>query len=73
MYDVASKIIHCPPGSDLKTSAFARLEEHFAKQGCPPVMMGGDRDAASKGIFGTCSDSRNHWLLVVVSGFLMKT
>lgn len=66
LYDVACKIVHCAAEKDLAMVAFPKLEEHFSKSGCAPVMMGGDRDAASKGIFGTCRDSKNRWLLVVV-------
>lgn len=44
---------------------FPKLEEHFAKSSAPPIMMGGDRDASSKGVLGTCSADDDHWLLVL--------
>lgn len=49
------------------SSIFSQLEEHFAKSPlAPPVMMGGDRDASSKGVIGTCRFDDNQWLLLLV-------
>lgn len=65
LYDVPCKILHCPSGG--MTSIFPKLEEHFAKSSsAPPIMMGGDRDASSKGVLGTCSVDDDRWLLVLV-------
>ncbi len=49
------------------TGVFSQLEEHFEKFGSP-VMMGGDHDASSKGILGTCAstDKKDCFLLVLV-------
>ncbi|KZS06705.1 putative Ufm1-specific protease 1 [Daphnia magna] len=64
LYDVPCKILHCPSGG--MTSIFPKLEEHFAKSSsAPPIMMGGDRDASSKGVLGTCSVDDDRWLLVL--------
>ena len=65
LYDVPCKILHCPSGDGLK-NVFPKLEEHFAKSSATPMMMGGDRDASSKGVLGTCSVDDDQWLLVLV-------
>ena len=44
---------------------FQTLEDHFSKFGSP-VMMGGDRDASSKGIFGTMTSTGGDKFLLVV-------
>lgn len=51
LFDTPCKIIHLSSGDQLRTN-FMKLEEHFEKISSP-VMMGGDQDAASKGILGT--------------------
>lgn len=67
LYDVPSKILHCPSGENGMTNIFPKLEEHFANSlSAPPIMMGGDRDASSKGILGTCAADDDRWLLVLV-------
>ena len=52
------------------TAVFPKLEQHFQNMACP-VMMGGDRDASSKCILGTCvvsSEGNNDesYLLILV-------
>ena len=54
--DVPCKIIHIANGRDLKEKSLNVLKEHFGRRGAP-VMMGGNVDAASKGVFGVCDDS----------------
>lgn len=67
LFNVPCKIVHCPSGENGMTDIFPKLEEHFAKSSAPPIMMGGDHDASSKGVLGTCTvDDDDHWLLVLV-------
>lgn len=65
LFDVPCKIMHIPSGKDLITH-FHGIEQHF-KTYSSPVMMGGNTDAASKGILGTCSNNNEHFLLVLVT------
>ncbi|XP_052239547.1 ufm1-specific protease 1-like [Dreissena polymorpha] len=53
-YDVPCKIIHINSGSELP-QYLNEIAEHF-KQFGSPIMMGGESDASSKGIFGVCLD-----------------
>ena len=64
IYDIPSKIIHVASGKQL-ADHFETLENHFSKFGSP-VMMGGDRDASSKGIFGTMTSKNGDKFLLVV-------
>jgi len=48
---VPCKLVHVSPGIDQSRAIIQTLKSHLSKTGCP-AMMGGDRDAASKGIFG---------------------
>jgi hypothetical protein len=66
LFDVPCKILHCPSGENAMTDIFPKLEEHFAKSSARPIMMGGDHDASSKGVLGTCCVDNDHWLLVLV-------
>ncbi|XP_046455605.1 ufm1-specific protease 1-like [Daphnia pulex] len=65
LFDVPCKILHCPSGENAMTDIFPKLEEHFAKSSARPIMMGGDHDASSKGVLGTCCVDNDHWLLVL--------
>ena len=71
LFEIPCKILHCPSGKDLITSVFPKLEQHFQNFACP-VMMGGDRDASSKGILGTCISENEPHLLILVSLKKMK-
>ena len=65
LFNVPSKIIHVR--SDIKLAdEFQKMEEHFQRFGSP-VMMGGDMDASSKGVFGTLSsaDGKDKKLLIL--------
>ena len=65
LFDVPCKIIHVASGLELDKH-FHAIEQHFDRFGSP-VMMGGDQDASSKGILGTCTTQTNHnYLLVLV-------
>lgn len=67
LFDVPCRILHCPAGLNGLPTIFPKLEEHFAKSlDAPPIMMGGDRDASSKGVLGTCSADGDNWLLILV-------
>lgn len=57
--DIPCKLVHVQSGAQLQ-AALPTLKAHFAKTRCP-VMMGGDKDASSKGIFGV-----SHGALLVV-------
>lgn len=61
LYDVPCRILHYPAGSGLEAS-LGILKEHFRLNG-GPIMMGGDMDAASKGVLGI-SDSAQELLIV---------
>ena len=56
LFDVPCKIVHIANGRDLKDKSLSVLKEHFDRHGSP-VMMGGNVDAASKGVFGVKEDS----------------
>jgi hypothetical protein len=74
LFNVPCKIVHCPSGENGMTDIFPKLEEHFAKSSAPPIMMGGDHDASSKGVLGTCTvDDDDHWLLVLVRKISKKS
>lgn len=64
-YDVPCKLVHIRGGAaELEQVAVEELHQHFEKHGSP-VMMGGDRDNSSKGIFGVCTGDKGSYLLVV--------
>lgn len=65
LYDVPCKIIHITTGNELSSHADT-LKIYFEKFG-GLVMMGGDQDAASKGIAGIHISPSGTYLLVVVS------
>ena len=62
LFQVPCKIIHSPSGS--LGQHFDTLVAHFRDFGTP-VMMGGDVDASSKGIFGAAVSKTAKYLLVV--------
>ena len=64
IFDIPSKIVHIPKGALLKEH-ISTVIQHFQKFGSP-IMMGGDRDASSKGIFGVAQDRNNQSYLLVV-------
>ena len=47
---VPCRILHCRSGKDL-ANIFHQVLKHFEELSCP-IMMGGDMDNSSKGIFG---------------------
>jgi len=61
--DIPVKIVHVTSGAELPR-IFPALQQHFTTRKCP-VMMGGDQDCSSKGIFGTREDGNKKFLLVV--------
>jgi len=60
--DVPCRILHVRSGE--LSSVFVQISQHFTNTGCP-IMMGGDRDASSKGVFGACSLDDQGYLLIV--------
>uniref|UniRef100_A0A1I8PTS7 UFSP1/2/DUB catalytic domain-containing protein n=1 Tax=Stomoxys calcitrans TaxID=35570 RepID=A0A1I8PTS7_STOCA len=63
LYDVPCKILHVTKNDDLSKHV-AELLKYFRDYG-GLVMMGGDMDAASKGIAGIHSNGKESYLLVV--------
>ena len=62
---VPCKIIHITSGGELKHHA-EMIMSHFKENGSP-IMMGGDSDAASKGIMGIARSNSSYYLLILVS------
>ena len=71
LFDVSCKLLHISTSSVL-SSFVPQLVNHFSQYGSP-AMMGGDVDAASKGILGICCDDNqeNTHLLVLDPHFTM--
>ena len=63
LFNVPSKIVHIAHGKFVRDHVEA-IKSHFQKFGAP-IMMGGDQDASSKGIFGIASNKQDHFLLVI--------
>jgi len=64
LYDVPSKILHISSGNFLENQVDA-IFNHFHKFGSP-IMMGGDMDCISKGVFGIAKTNANqHFLLIL--------
>ncbi|CAH1250341.1 UFSP2 [Branchiostoma lanceolatum] len=64
-YDVPCRIVHINSGREIPDK-IPELAEHLRSIGSP-VMMGGDTDNSSKGIFGVCVAGNDAHLLIVVS------
>ncbi|XP_041452945.1 ufm1-specific protease 1-like [Lytechinus variegatus] len=62
-HDVSGKIIHLSSGSDIP-GIVPDLVKHFKTLGTA-IMMGGDSDASSKGIFGVHLGASRSYLLVL--------
>ncbi|XP_068611994.1 ufm1-specific protease 1 [Brachionichthys hirsutus] len=64
-YGVPCKLVHVRGGGgELEDVAEEELHRHFETRGSP-VMMGGDRDNASKGVLGVCTGGQGSYLLVL--------
>ncbi|XP_030844003.1 ufm1-specific protease 1-like, partial [Strongylocentrotus purpuratus] len=61
-HDVSGKIIHLSSGDDIP-GIVPDLIQHFKTLGTP-IMMGGDSDASSKGIFGVHLGATHSYLLI---------
>lgn len=70
LYDVPCKIQHIGKSEDVKKYTDL-LKNHFETSGSL-VMMGGDIDAASKGIAGVHISKNDAFLLVIVSMYIHK-
>ena len=68
LFDVPCKILHSRSGHDLQT-LFDEVFVHFQDKRCP-IMMGGDLDASSKGIFGACQTDSSKYFLVLDPHFV---
>ena len=64
VFDIPSKIIHIPKGKDI-TKHLPAIRNHFESLGSP-IMMGGDQDASSKGVFGVASSRNGKDFLLIV-------
>eukprot|EP00090_Calanus_glacialis_P018196 TRINITY_DN28236_c0_g1_i1.p1 TRINITY_DN28236_c0_g1~~TRINITY_DN28236_c0_g1_i1.p1 ORF type:complete len:141 (+),score=34.55 TRINITY_DN28236_c0_g1_i1:400-822(+) len=67
--NVPGKILHVQPGQGGLEEVFEKIRNHFVATGCP-VMMGGDLDASSKGVFGTCETSSGKYFLILDPHFV---
>lgn len=67
LYDVPCKIQHIQCGKEL-LNHIETIAEYFDKFG-GLIMMGGDQDAASKGIAGVHISDSGTYLLIIVSFF----
>ena len=70
IFDVPCKILHSRSGHDLQ-SLFDEVFLHFQHKRCP-IMMGGDLDASSKGIFGACQTDSSKYFLVLDPHFVLS-
>ena len=61
--EVPCKIVHSRSGRELDY-VFDQVEEHFRRRKCP-IMMGGDLDCSSKGIFGACRTISEKYFLIL--------
>ena len=64
LYDVSCKILHIPSASFLESHCDA-IFNHFQKFGSP-IMMGGDMDCISKGVFGIAKSKINQYFLLIL-------
>lgn len=62
LYSVPCKLIHCAP--DTLNGNMSAIYDHFERFSSP-VMMGGDADAASKGVLGIDECSDTTWRLLI--------
>lgn len=67
--NVPGKVIHVNPGHGGLEEVFEKVRTHFGSTGCP-VMMGGDLDASSKGVFGTCETSSGKYFFILDPHFV---
>uniref|UniRef100_UPI00358E9591 ufm1-specific protease 1 n=1 Tax=Myxine glutinosa TaxID=7769 RepID=UPI00358E9591 len=64
LYGVQCRLIHVRCDQDLTEKVIPDLLNHFNNSGAP-VMMGGNKDAASKGILGVCQLHDAYYLLIL--------
>jgi len=69
--DVPVRLLHLTSGDQLE-SVFNELTAHFDKRKCC-VMMGGDQDCSSKGVFGTRQLSSGEKFLLIVDPHYVGT
>ena len=68
---VPCRILHCRSGKDL-ANIFHQVLKHFEERSCP-IMMGGDMDNSSKGIFGACSTETEKYFLILDPHFVKRS
>ena len=66
--DVPCKIVHSRSGEELE-SVFGQVFQHLQQKKCP-IMMGGDLDNSSKGIFGACKSEKDKYFLIIDPHFV---
>ena len=64
------KILHARKGKDLD-NLFDQVLEHLKKR-CCPIMMGGDLDCSSKGIFGACITASDDKYFLILDPHFVK-
>ena len=60
--DIPCKIVHTRSGE--LDQVFDKVYQHFQVRRCP-IMMGGDLDCSSKGVFGACSAGQDKYFLIL--------
>ncbi|XP_077967488.1 ufm1-specific protease 1-like [Styela clava] len=63
VYDVPCRIVHVPQGQ--LVNHIQSINEHFQKYGSP-IMMGGDNDNSSKGIFGIARCNQENCIYLII-------
>ena len=68
--DVPCKILHARKGNDLE-NLFDQVMKHLIER-CCPIMMGGDLDCSSKGIFGACTTASGDKYFLILDPHFVK-
>ena len=68
--DVPCKILHARKGKDLE-NLFDQVLKHLNER-CCPIMMGGDLDCSSKGIFGACKTASDDKYFLILDPHFVK-
>ena len=69
--DIPCKILHARSANDLE-NLFQQVVKHLEER-CSPIMMGGDLDCSSKGIFGACTAVGDDKYFLIVDPHFVKS
>ena len=69
--DIPCKILHARSGKDLE-NIFDQVVKHLNERRCP-IMMGGDLDCSSKGIFGACITANDDKYFLILDPHFVKS